>query len=320
MKRIDVHTHLGDILYGRNIIHKQHQGLELTYYERYLQEREDHFLRKTFHYPGDPFELETWKQNNPIPEEEKALEEAVGVEEAFTNRNFSASLAEMQKTMARNQIDGCAVMPVLPHVGFEDIKAASLMDPRIIPFTSIDFSLSEEEAGKKLLEDVKAGARGLKIHPVIQKVNLGDPRIEKILEIWAESGLPMLPHIGVAQYYPPDKTDRNAPENGEIEPFLALTEKFPESRFIAGHGGNESWEKLMDTCVDRKNVYIDTSMATPRSIQCFLKEWGSERMLFASDWPWLRQEVAVALIEQEVEREKDKENIYSKNACALLKL
>lgn len=318
-KKIDVHTHLGDILYGKNIIHKSHQELKNTYYERMLKVREEHFLRKDFHYPGSAFELEVWKKNNPIPPEEAHLEEAVGIEEAFTNRNFSASLKEMQKTMARNQIDYCAVMPVLPHVSFEDIKAASLVDRRIIPFTSIDFSMGEA-AGEKLLEDVSDGAKGLKIHPVIQNVRLDEKRIYVALEKWAESGLPVLPHIGVAEYFPPEKAYMDTPQNGEIEPFLKIVKDFPNINFIAGHGGNESWQKLLETCVDTKNVFIDTSMATPTSIKSYLKEWGSERMLFASDWPWLGQEVATALIEQEIHSDEDKEKIYYKNSYTLLKL
>lgn len=320
VKKIDVHTHLGDILYGTNIIHKPHQELKATYYERLLKEREAHFLRRDFHYPGSEFELEEWRKANPLPEDEAAESEAVGVESAFTNRNFSASLLEMQKSMVRNKIDYCAVMPVMPQVSFEDIKAASLVDNRVIPFTSIDFSVEEGEAAEKLLKDVQNGAKGLKIHPVIQKVRLDDSRIYKIMERWTETGLPMLPHIGVAEYFPPEKSYMDAPENGEIEPFLKLVKAFPDAKFIAGHGGNESWRKLLEECVDMKNVVIDTSMATPESLQTFLKEWGPERLLFASDWPWLTQEVATALIEQEIENKEIKEKVYFKNACRILKM
>lgn len=318
-KKLDIHTHLGDILYGQSIIHKQHQELKQTYYEGYLQERENHFLRESFHYPEDNFDMEPWKKEHPRPENEASADELLGVEEAFTRRNFSASLLEMQKSMERNQITRCAVMAVLPHVSFEDLAAAAALDQRILPFTSIDFSL-KQRAGEKLLKDVGLGARGLKIHPVIQKVRLDDSCISDALDRWAQTGLPVLPHLGVAQYYPPDQADCNCPENGEIGPFLELVRKYPDINFIAGHGGNEQWKQLLDCCADLKNVYIDTSMASTHSIRAFLKEWGAERMLFASDWPWLRQEVAVALIEQEVTSEKDKEKIYMKNACKLLNL
>lgn len=319
MKRLDVHTHLGDILYGKNIIHKQHQELKETYYEKMLQERGNLFLRKDFHYPGSNFDLDEWKQRNPLPDALAGIEEEVGIEEAFTARNFSASLKEMQKSMKKNRIDYCAVMSVLPQVGFEDIKAASLVDNRIIPFTSIDFSLGTE-SGNKLLADVKNGARGLKIHPIIQNVRLDAPEVLEALERWEESDLPVLPHIGVAEYFPPDKAFMDTPQNGEIEPFLKIVKMFPHIKFIAGHGGNESWKKLLETCVDDKNVYVDTSMSTPESIQSFRKEWGADRMLFASDWPWLRQETAVELIEQEINDDNEKEKIYFRNACKLLKL
>lgn len=318
IKKIDMHSHLGDILYGSKIIDKQDLELKNTYYERMLQERENHFLRDNFYYPGTEFDLETWKRNNPVPLTEKTKNEAIGIEEAFTNRNLSATLTEMQKSMRRNKIDFCAVMPVAPYVTFEDVRAASEKDPHILPFTSIDFSMEFPE--NKLLQDVKNGARGLKIHPIIQKIRLDDERIYKILETWEQTGLPVLAHLGVAEYYLPDKAWMDEPKNGEIDPFLKLTDKFSNINFIAGHGGNEFWEKLLEVCIDMKNVYIDTSMASTHSIRGFLKEWGAQRILFASDWPWLRQDVATALIEQEIKKESDKENIYYKNACELMRV
>jgi len=70
-----------------------------------------------------------------------------------------------------------------------------MVEPRLIPYTSIDFRLGME-AGKKLLEDSERGAYALKLHPVLQMRALDDPLTEEALRCWAQTGKPVTSHPG----------------------------------------------------------------------------------------------------------------------------
>ncbi len=181
---------------------------------------------------------------------EETMEAAVIGERA---RNFTATLQNMQRSLEEANVDFTVCMPIMPYVSFEDLLAASGKDPRIIPFTSIDYSL-QDLAGKKLVEDVHGGARGLKIHPIIQQRALADDSTLKAVQDFAATGKPVLVHTGVAQYYLRADASRNTPHYGEIKYFEALVREFPRINFIAGHSGMFQVHELMEKLKGVKNA------------------------------------------------------------------
>lgn len=80
-------------------------------------------------------------------------------------------------------MDYMVSLPVLPNTSFEETLAASKLEPKILPFTSPDFSLPVKEMQEKLREDIRMGARGLKLHPILQNVKLTDKRTYAAVEV-----------------------------------------------------------------------------------------------------------------------------------------
>ena len=154
---IDIHTHLGDILYdgGGELIDKKgvrkRMMLDLVSISEFL-------LHPDF--GGAVYESPLFSL----------------VAKASRARNDTATLENMKRNMDRYGIQMSACMPIPPYVTFDDLKRAAGKDKRIIPFTGVDFT-REYDVDKALAQDVANGARGMKLHPIIQCISLDDPRV-----------------------------------------------------------------------------------------------------------------------------------------------
>lgn len=298
-KIIDSHAHLGDILWGKNITFKQN-----------VRKRDYHNL------------LDMLEGNMMMPPAEYESIDTVVFDESMLNeeqaRNLTGTLQNMQESLNQNNISGIWVLPVLPHVGFEEILAASMLDSRIVPFTCIDFSLGKE-AGRKLLEDVKKGAKGLKIHPVLQRKSLLSDEVAEALRAWESTGKPVICHTYAYNYYHPEESYRNTPEFGSNYDFLKLAEKFPNINFVGAHsGGPMDFAQLWDG-ENLKNVYVDTSFQSVEVVKEFVTRYGEDKVLFGTDWPWGRQTTPIKVVEEACAGNTQlEEKIFYKNAEKLM--
>jgi predicted TIM-barrel fold metal-dependent hydrolase len=198
-KIIDFHSHLGDIFAtNRNVIHKQNARMDETAGYR------------------DPFlDLSKNGFNEPLIDPSQS-EEIVNLINMSMARTAANTLQHLTKRMDENGLDHVCLYPILPHIGFEDYLAASKIESRIIPFTSADWSCDPDEIGEKLLKDVEKGAKGLKIHPVLQPISLQNPKVSHVLKYWTKTDLPVVSHCGNNSYYnDPILQKTEYPESGE---------------------------------------------------------------------------------------------------------
>lgn len=155
---------------------------------------------------------------------------------------------------------------------------------------------------------VQLGLKGIKLHPVYQRVDLDDPRYLRILELAGESGLIVVTHGGIDVGYP--ETQHAAPDK-----LLRAMRQVGPVKLIAAHmGGWKQWgeaEALADT-----SVCLDTSFATgfitakddghyrPEELKLLdqtqfmrmVRIFGAGRILFGTDSPWTDQEESIRLI------------------------
>ncbi|MFZ5642580.1 MAG: amidohydrolase family protein [Bacillota bacterium] len=299
MRIIDAHSHLGDILEGKGIIYKLNVAKEPVFD------------------PIDFFETilyDTSSIEGGVPEE---TPEIVMAERA---RNFTATLQNMQRSLEESSVDYTVCLPILPYVSFEDLLAASRIDPRIIPFTCIDYNLGEE-AGKKLVEDVEKGAMGLKIHPIIQQRSLADKLTLSAVQHFSKTGRPVLVHTGVSQYYAETEAYRNTPDYGKIKYFEALVREFPQVKFIAGHAGLFQREELMERMKGLPNVWVDTSFQSPDFVHKLLETFGTEKVMYGSDWPFGNRPPSIESVKIACRNDRVLENmLLFENAANLLQL
>jgi len=302
MKIIDVHTHLGNILYpnGRELIYQKGIVKKAVNDPQDLNER---LLMRNFGLGKLIYRL---THNSTT--------------RAQVVRGMTATLENMRQSMADNKVNYHVCMPIAPYLTFEDLLEASEQEPRIIPFTSIDFT-RPHDIGAKLKQDVTRGARGLKLHPVIQCQSVRDAPTMEALQSFQHLRKPVLPHTGPSAYYLGSETDRNRPENGAVKEIIHMVRTFPKIPFIIGHAGLFWVHEIRKSLGDCQNVWVDTSFQSPGNIRKLIKTFGPEKVMYASDWPWGSQGPHIKTVQVACKGDQQlAERLFFQNAKELLEL
>lgn len=124
------------------------------------------------------------------------------------------------------------------------------------------------------------GAKGVKIHPDIQQVDIDDPRLMKLYALMEGSGLAVYFHMG---------DDRADYRYSSADRLVKVAKQFPRLRFIAAHfGAYMAWQDS-PTLADLDNVWYDTSSALwalpLEEANRLVRLFGSERLFFGTDYP-----------------------------------
>lgn len=301
---IDIHCHLGDILYpggGRLIWEKG--------------------VRKTLGI--DLISMSEASLHNSLGGTLGLVNRCLSgmVIRAERRRNATATLENILAAMEKSGVERCACMPIPPNVSFDDLAAAAAADDRIIPFTGVDFA-SAADPTTTLGRDVARGARGLKLHPVIQQRSLDGSEVMAAVEAFAPHGLPVLFHCGISTYYLGEEgRSRQNPRLGNVADARKLAAAFPRVTFIAGHAGLFDVRAVMDLLGPLPNVAVDISFQSPATIRELLRVFGPDRVLFASDWPYGNHRPAICAVERACGRDSALvRKVLGENAARLLKL
>jgi predicted TIM-barrel fold metal-dependent hydrolase len=200
-------------------------------------------------------------------------------------------------------------------------------NPPLLPFIGIDILQSPPDMQAEIEDKVKNhGAKGLKLHPVVNRFFPYDQRLWPAYSKAGEMGLPVLFHSGTADVVGHSQSDYGRPKN--FEPVL---KKFPRVKIILAHLAQGFFEELIDIASHYDHVYFDTSaiisgiegeskFSTPAEAAALIRKLGVHRVLFGSDWPWFDP---LAALEQMVGLDltnEEKESILGKNAEKLFGL
>ncbi len=263
---IDIHCHLGDILYPSG-------GSRILSHLPMARPFDPDALRRQSLYSFTGLDRTVYE----LPRVKWWMTRAERM------RNFTGTLQNLSASLDRHGIDYAAAMPLAPNVAFADLLPAAQADPRVLPFGSFDFTQPDlpGQARSQLVQ----GARGFKLHPILQRVDPAEPAVAEALAALPEGTLVMV-HTGVANYYPPAEQHLQTPEFGRIEGIAQMALAFPRLRFIAAHGGLREFAGVLSQLAPLSNAYVDTSFVSPAGIRALIAAFGPERVLFASDWPW----------------------------------
>ncbi len=299
---IDVHTHLGDILYpgGSQLIFRKGVMKKASFDLISLTEKGLYRTNAVLEWLLNMFFTDT-------------------IARACQARNATATLENMRKSMDENEVIKSVCLPIPPCVTFKDLKAARDLDDGVIPFTGVDFS-GNHDLNTTFQNDVSEGARGLKLHSILQQEPLNSQKTYAAVEAFSVHGLPVLFHAGVQSYYlGREKDSRQKPEYGEPREALALVKAFPQTPFIVGHAGIFQYRETVTFFRSLKNAYVDTSFQSPANIRELIRAFGPDRVMFGSDWPWGDRRTNIASASKACRGDKPLEKaIYHDNAARLL--
>ncbi len=170
-----------------------------------------------------------------------------------------------------------------------------------------------EDIEADVTEIISLGLKGVKLHPDIQQFKIDDYRMLKIYEL-CEGKLPILVHTGDHRY---DYSNPN-----RMMPILDI---YKNLTVIGAHfGGWSVWEEATKKLSRYENFYVDCSSTlyaiTPEKAKELIIEYGTNRVLFGTDYPMWEPETEIAKFMQIDLTEKQRKDIFYNNAARLFNI
>jgi predicted TIM-barrel fold metal-dependent hydrolase len=195
---------------------------------------------------------------------------------------------------------------------------------RILPFIAVDpWAMSPEENAAHLAELADHyGARGIKLHPAVQRFAPDDPRMTPVYRTCLERGLVVLSHSG---------TTRGAQQYAEPRAFAALARAYPDLPLVLAHLGGGSWRQTRELARAFPRVWFDCceiiewtgapNAPTTEELARLIRDIGPDRVLLGTDFPWYDLDrTAERVMDLPLLAREEKEKILGANAMRLLRL
>ena len=193
--------------------------------------------------------------------------------------------------------------------------------PQLIPFISVDPSMGAEEAVAELTACLKAGARGVKLHPSNQRYEPSDKRLWPLYEEAQRLGLPIISHSGLS-------FGRKLAAFASPNAFAPVLEQFPRLTLVLAHLGEGYFDESFALAERCPNLFFDCSYAVEGSanpslipdedVTAIFRRLGTERVLLGSDWPWGHPTRDAGRIRRLPLTDDEKRQILSENARRVL--
>ena len=203
------------------------------------------------------------------------------------------TVRDLLRQMRRDCVDYAVVCPVATKPEqFEGILAEALTlrdggrgedaQRHLIPFASVH--PADEARFAHLAAVAEKGIRGVKLHPYYQSFTLDEPGMLDYYRCCRDLGLVVQCHCGFDIGFPFDPIC--TPER-----VANVIREVPRVKIIAAHlGGWRHWDEVIKHLLG-KDVLLDTAVLEPHfgdeDAKRILREHPADKLLFATDWPWL---------------------------------
>jgi predicted TIM-barrel fold metal-dependent hydrolase len=161
--------------------------------------------------------------------------------------------------------------------------------PWMTPFVAADPHVLGGESGAAHLREMAEshGARGIKIHPAVQRFRPDDPGMSAIYRECRDLGLAVLSHSG---------SSRGPFEWAEPAAFAPVLREHPGLTVVLAHLGGGRWHQTAELAAAYPHVVFDLceviewtggpDAPTDEQLAALIREVGPDRVVMGSDWPW----------------------------------
>jgi predicted TIM-barrel fold metal-dependent hydrolase len=210
------------------------------------------------------------------------------------------------------------------YVAFNQWLMAILADvPAISGFVAMDpGALPPQRNAAHLRDMAERGARGVKLHPVLQKFEPDDPRMHPVYQTCTDLGLTVVSHTGPA---------RGGEPFAEIRAFAPMLARFGDLTVVLAHLGGAQWRDARAIAESFPNVAFDlceiidwvgaANAPTATELATLIRDIGPDRIMLGSDYPWYEPGHSAELVlSLPVLSQLEKNAILGENAARILRL
>jgi hypothetical protein len=226
-------------------------------------------------------------------------------------------------TTALGQPDGVDVESQRIRDENEWLLAVAEASPHLTPLIASDPSVLGGQAGAEHLRAAAArGAKGTKVHPVLQGFHPSDPRLNAVYATCEEEGLTVLSHSG---------TTRGSRQLSNPFAFSAVLDEHKDLHLVLAHLGGASWHEIAEFASAYPSVSFDLceiiawtgSPNAPSRDQLgrLIRDIGSDRVLFGTDFPWYELDATIdQLMDLPHLSDEERRGILGENAARRMEL
>ena len=195
---------------------------------------------------------------------------------------------------------------------------------QLVPFIAADpWALSSDDMCAEISDKVRNhGAKGIKLHGVLQQFHMSDQRMWPIYQTCVDEGIAIVAHSGPA---------RGADQFADPRAFAGVLEAFPNLKLIMAHMGGGAWQQAREIAEAFPNAIFDCSEViawhggsnapSDEQLGQLIKDVGPHRVIMGSDFPWYGIDyTANRVMELPVLSTEEKEAILGANAQRILDL
>lgn len=177
----------------------------------------------------------------------------------------------------------------------EWLLATAAQSPHLTPLVATDPSVLGGQAGAEHLRAaVGRGARGTKVHPILQGFDPSDPRMDPLYAVCVDEGLTVLSHSGRAMG-PMQRSNPFA--------FASVLDVHPDLHLVLAHLGGACWNEVAAFAAAYPSVSFDLceiiawtgadNAPSRDELGRLIRDIGPDRVLFGTDFPWYELEATV---------------------------
>jgi predicted TIM-barrel fold metal-dependent hydrolase len=193
-----------------------------------------------------------------------------------------------------------------------------------IPFASINPSRGAD-AVREAKRLIRAGVKGLKLHPPIMEFFPNDRMAYPLYEVFNEAKLPVVFHTGHSGIGTGMRGGGGIRlKYGHPMPIDDVAVDFPDMPIVMAHPSFPWQEEAISVCLHKPQVFIDLSGWSPKYFAPILIQYANtllkDKVLFGSDYPMLTPDRWMADFEKIAIKDEVRPLILKQNALRLLGL
>jgi len=224
-----------------------------------------------------------------IPNPLRTVLDQIGGLASLPHLLLEGTLTDLEAALKESQIDQAMLIAHPPHASNDFVIELTRQNPSLHAVVNIPGG--SRRPSYALESYIERGAKALMIHPAADGEELRSSRYRSLLKTAGRLKIPVILHTGKVFtslfHKDPSKSDANL--------FKGWFQNFDTIKFLLAHMNFHKPGVALDLAEEFPNISVGTSWQPSELISEATRRIGAERVLFASDWPLIGQNMSVML-------------------------